>query len=133
MDRAAYGPLIIDTLEHLAARGIDPTDAVYARLFAESPELEPLFILGPGAKGHMLGMERRLQERLVAGRWLGHRGPSKGARFIEPHGPLLAPPLSRALRDFPWAPSAPRLRPSVGGVLRRRRFPECQLPRGPLA
>lgn len=54
MDRAAYGPLIVDTLEQLAGRGIDPTDAVYARLFAESPELEPLFIMGPGAKGHML-------------------------------------------------------------------------------
>lgn len=41
------------SLEAVAARG-DPTAAVYARLFAERPELEALFIMGDAAKGHML-------------------------------------------------------------------------------
>ncbi|MBC7637141.1 MAG: globin [Acetobacteraceae bacterium] len=35
---------IVESLELLAARDIDPTRAVYARLFAESPEMEALFI-----------------------------------------------------------------------------------------
>ncbi len=51
----AFDPgAIIDSLERLAEVCPDPTPHVYARLFAEHPELEPLFILGPQAKGHML-------------------------------------------------------------------------------
>lgn len=34
----------VESLELLAARDIDPTRAVYARLFAENPEMEALFI-----------------------------------------------------------------------------------------
>jgi hemoglobin-like flavoprotein len=51
---ARDGRLIVDTLERLAERGVDPTPYVYARLFSRHPELEPLFIMGPEAKGHML-------------------------------------------------------------------------------
>lgn len=46
--------VILESLERLAEVCPDPTPYVYARLFAEHPELEALFILGPQAKGHML-------------------------------------------------------------------------------
>ena len=36
--------LVVQSLELLAERDIDPTRAVYARLFAENPEMEELFI-----------------------------------------------------------------------------------------
>ena len=36
--------LVVESLELLAERDIDPTRAVYARLFSENPEMEELFI-----------------------------------------------------------------------------------------
>ena len=36
--------LVVQSLELLAERDIDPTRAVYARLFEENPEMEELFI-----------------------------------------------------------------------------------------
>ena len=54
MTTAFDGAVIVDSLEQLAEVCPDPTPHVYARLFAEHPELEALFILGPQAKGHML-------------------------------------------------------------------------------
>ncbi len=56
-----------------------------------------------GAEGHMLGMERGFQERLVAMRWLGHRVPSKVRVPSSLAARCSAPPLSRDLRDFPGA------------------------------
>ena len=38
-----YTP-VVESLELLAARDIDPTEAVYRRLFARHPEMEALFI-----------------------------------------------------------------------------------------
>ena len=35
---------VVDSLELLAERDIDPTRAVYARLFARHPEMEALFV-----------------------------------------------------------------------------------------
>jgi hemoglobin-like flavoprotein len=55
-----FGPLVLASLEGLAARGIDLTPRVYARLFALYPHYEGLFILGPGAKGRMLDEVTRL-------------------------------------------------------------------------
>ena len=52
---AAFDPAaIVESLERLAEVCPDPTPHVYARLFAEHPQLEALFVLGPAAKGHML-------------------------------------------------------------------------------
>lgn len=45
---------ITASLELVAERCSDPTALVYARLFAEQPALEALFVMGPDAKGHML-------------------------------------------------------------------------------
>lgn len=56
----AFGPLVLDSLERLLERGVDPTPHVYARLFALYPRYEALFILGPAAKGHMLDEVFRL-------------------------------------------------------------------------
>ncbi|HCX68544.1 globin [Parvibaculum sp.] len=44
------------SIERVAEVAGDPTDRVYARLFAEEPDMEPLFILDrdSSAKGHML-------------------------------------------------------------------------------
>jgi hemoglobin-like flavoprotein len=50
---AAEAQAIEASLEAVAEAG-DPTDAVYARLFAANPELEALFVMGRDAKGHML-------------------------------------------------------------------------------
>ncbi len=36
--------LVVESLERLADRDIDPTQAVYARLFGQYPEMEALFI-----------------------------------------------------------------------------------------
>ena len=36
--------LVVESLQLLAERDIDPTRAVYARLFSENPEMEELFI-----------------------------------------------------------------------------------------
>lgn len=38
-----HSPLVEHLLEQVSARVGDPAPAVYARLFAESPQLEPLF------------------------------------------------------------------------------------------
>lgn len=45
---------ILDSLELIAERGVDPAPLVYARLFERHPGAEALFVLGPSAKGHML-------------------------------------------------------------------------------
>jgi len=72
MDRACYGPLVVDSLEQLAGRGVDPTPHVYARLFSVEPELEALFILGPDAKGHMLEQVLGvILDHVDAGRYAG--------------------------------------------------------------
>ena len=44
------------SLEAVAERHGDPTDAVYAKMFTEHPDMKPLFILDEdgGAQGHML-------------------------------------------------------------------------------
>ncbi len=60
MTSPAFGPLVIDSLERLTERDVDLTPHVYAHLFAERPELEALFVMGPGAKGHMLDEVLRL-------------------------------------------------------------------------
>ena len=78
------------------------------------------------AKGNMLGMKGGLQ-RLVGVDRLGHGISSKARVRRAFQGPFFTPPLSHDLRDFPNATSE-RLRPSVGDVAKRRRFPECQLP-----
>ena len=83
------------------------------------------------AKGNMLGMKGGLQ-RLVGVDRLGHGISSKARVRRAFQGPFFTPPLSHDLRDFPNATSE-RLRPSVGDVAKRRRFPECQLPSGPFA
>ncbi|MFN3608672.1 MAG: globin [Hyphomonas sp.] len=48
--------LILDNLERLADRGVDPSGAVYAQLFSRYPEFEPLFALDRdgGVRGSML-------------------------------------------------------------------------------
>lgn len=44
------------SLEAVAERHGDPTEAVYTKMFAEHPDMKPLFILDEdgGAQGHML-------------------------------------------------------------------------------
>ena len=48
--------IIMDSLERAAQACEDPTSLVYARLFTQYPEMEPLFIMDrqDEAKGHML-------------------------------------------------------------------------------
>ena len=48
--------LIESSIERVAEIAGDPSPLVYARLFAEQPEMEPLFVLDTdgNAKGHML-------------------------------------------------------------------------------
>lgn len=48
--------LVEQSIEQVAEKIGDPTPLVYQRLFAEQPEMEPLFILDTddSAKGHML-------------------------------------------------------------------------------
>jgi len=48
--------LIENSIERVADVAGDPSPLVYARLFAEQPEMEPLFILDRdgSAQGHML-------------------------------------------------------------------------------
>ena len=55
-----FGALVIDSLERLAERDVDLTLHVYARLFAARPEFQPLFLMGPAAKGYMLDEVIRL-------------------------------------------------------------------------
>jgi hemoglobin-like flavoprotein len=57
---ASPGPIVVASLERLAERDLDLTPHVYERLFAERPEFEALFVLGPDAKGHMLDEVLRL-------------------------------------------------------------------------
>ena len=49
---------VVESLELLAARDIDPTEAVYRRLFARHPEMEALFIRDPKyiVRGQMVQM-----------------------------------------------------------------------------
>ncbi|MBN8606489.1 MAG: globin [Caulobacterales bacterium] len=56
MINAAEAALITQSLEIASERGGDLTGAVYARLFAERPDLEPLFVMdADGAvRGEML-------------------------------------------------------------------------------
>jgi hemoglobin-like flavoprotein len=117
MDRASYGPLVLDSLERLARRGVDPAPHVYARLFAESPELEPLFILGPDAKGHMLDQVFGvILDHVEAGRYasaflrserVNHAdlgvAPEQFMRFFE----VLADTL-QALAGDAWSPAHER-------------------------
>ena len=58
---------IMGSLELVAERGVDPTPLVYARLFRAHPEAEPLFVLGPAARGHMLDEAFRLILDYLAG------------------------------------------------------------------
>ena len=48
--------LILQSLEALAEREGDPAPAIYARLFADHPDLEPLFLMDTdgGVRGSML-------------------------------------------------------------------------------
>ena len=48
--------IIMESLERVAQACEDPTSLVYARLFTQYPEMEPLFIMDrqDEAKGHML-------------------------------------------------------------------------------
>jgi hemoglobin-like flavoprotein len=58
------------SLELVADRAGDPTDAVYARLFERFPEIEPLFVgdTSGQARGQMLAMALETLTDLAAGR-----------------------------------------------------------------
>jgi hemoglobin-like flavoprotein len=82
----AHAALIVESLETAAARGGDLTAVVYARLFAQFPETEPLFALdSDGAvRGamlthvfdtilHFIG-ERRYAHRFIESEIVTHEG-----------------------------------------------------------
>lgn len=87
------------SLERLAALEIDPTEAVYQRLFAEHPALEALFVLDRQGqvRGAMLANvfdvlldisgERRHGLNLIGAERVNHEGigvpPAMFARFFE--------------------------------------------------
>ena len=52
----AQKKIVEHSIERVAEAAGDPSPLVYARLFAEQPEMEPLFVLDTdgNAKGHML-------------------------------------------------------------------------------
>jgi hemoglobin-like flavoprotein len=82
----AHAALIVESLETAAERGGDLTAAVYARLFAQFPETEPLFALDrDGAvRGAMLTHvfdtildfigERRYAHRFIESEIVTHEG-----------------------------------------------------------
>lgn len=61
------GPAILASLEAAAEAG-DPTPEIYARLFDAHPDARALFVLGEGAKGHMLDEVVRAVEDFVGPR-----------------------------------------------------------------
>jgi hemoglobin-like flavoprotein len=82
----SYGPEIEASLEAVAARGVDPTAAIYERLFLAHPELKPLFWRDDtGAiRGEMLARvfeaildfigERRYSDHMIGTELITHEG-----------------------------------------------------------
>jgi hemoglobin-like flavoprotein len=89
----------VDSLEKLAELDLDPAERVYAKLFAEHPEAEALFIrdVDGAVRGNMLAQalealldlagDRRFGHGLIATERVSHEGldvpPELFARFFE--------------------------------------------------
>ena len=84
--KSEYAAAIVASLELAAERGGDLTEAVYARLFAQQPEMLPLFVMDTdgSVRGEMLARvfdaildfigERRYAHRLIEAEAMNHEG-----------------------------------------------------------
>jgi hemoglobin-like flavoprotein len=82
----SYATEIEASLEAVAARGIDPTTAIYERLFRSHPELKPLFWRDDNGaiRGEMLARvfeaildfigERRYSDHMISTEMITHEG-----------------------------------------------------------